>query len=120
MRYFRDLTLKIAVERYFANFRYITLFIRDNYNNSIPSYRSLAHDLVFSTFKCVVISSGIIIMYKFSKGRQHYLEYMKSIASGTIIGSAYSVYFNNEKLMKFVSQQAAIKEYIQQKKQVQV
>jgi len=57
-------------------------------------------------------------MYKFSRGRQHYLEYLKSIASGTLIGTAYSVYFNNEKLMQFVSQQAAIKEYIQQKKQV--
>ena len=76
----------------------------------------MAHNLMFSTFKCIMISGTIIVLYKFSKGRQHYLEYMKSIVSATLIGTAYSVYFNNEKLMQFVSQQAAIKEYIQEKR----
>ena len=76
----------------------------------------MTQDLIISTAKCALLSSSIFMMFKFSKGRQHYLEYVKSIAAGTAFGVAYSVYFNNEKLMNFVSREIAIQEYIDEKR----
>lgn len=76
----------------------------------------MARNLVFSACKCAMLSTTMVLLYKFSKGRQHYLQYIKSVVGGTAIGLGYSVYFNNEKLMNYLSKQIAIEEYIEEKR----
>jgi len=75
-------------------------------------------NIITSTLKCVAIGSTFFLLFKFSRGRQHYLEYMKSLFTGAGFGVAYSIYFTDQKLMYFLSNQTAIEEYIQEKKRM--
>jgi len=76
----------------------------------------MSRNLTRSTLKCILIGNVIFLGMRFSQGRQHYLRYLKSVVHGSIFGIGYSVYFNNEKLMKFTSKEMAIQEYLDEKR----
>ena len=60
-------------------------------------------DCLCDLAKCVCIGSVLGCVWSFSRGRQHYLTYLGSVAKGSLFGMAYSVHFLAPQLQQSVS-----------------
>lgn len=58
--------------------------------------------VAWDTFKCVLIGAGLFSAIRFTRGKCHYMQYVKAIGRGSVFGLAYSFYFTNEKIEAFM------------------
>lgn len=94
-----------AVARYLSDAVFLTSFMfgwRDSSNEfteaqATDERRKLSRELAIDTMKCMGICGSLGIAYKFSKGRSHYVGYLKALTIGSLLGFGVSIAYTSEK-----------------------
>ncbi|KAL4509163.1 hypothetical protein ABPG72_018094 [Tetrahymena utriculariae] len=73
-------------------------FLKDENNIYLVHDQKLKKQLRIDSLKCMLVTSVIFIGYRFSKGRNHYTNYLKSFMQGQAAGYVISIYYTREKM----------------------